>query len=172
LQFAIRDLLGGMMNTISQTYEIAATPARVWRALTDPKMIRQWSDADADFSLEPGALYSLWDGSIGGEIVAVVPRKKLVQTWKPDNWTIENSVVTFTLTPIAQGTRVDLVHENVEDWDFEGTSAGWDEYYLGAIKRMLEAKPKTRITKSAKRTVTKKRATKKGARKKTSRVRA
>ena len=137
------------MNTIKQTYEIAATPAQVWRALTNPKVIRKWSDADADFPLEPGAMYSLWDGSIGGKIVEVVPRKKLAQTWKPENWTIEDSVVTFTLTPVAKGTRVDLLHENVEEWDFEGTSAGWDAYYLGAIKRMLETKPKTRITKTA-----------------------
>ncbi|MBI5653836.1 MAG: SRPBCC domain-containing protein [Chloroflexi bacterium] len=141
------------MNTIKQTYEIAATPAQVWRALTDPKVIRKWSDADAIFPLEPGAAYSLWDGTIGGQIVEVVPRKKLAQTWKPENWTRDDSVVTFTLTPVSKGTRVDLLHENVEEWDFEGTREGWDAYYLGAIKRMLEAKPvKTRNTKLAKRT--------------------
>lgn len=128
------------MNKIEQTYTIAATPAKVWRALTDPKVIEEWSGADAEFVPEVGTEYALWDGSICGEIVEVVPRKKLVQTWQPDNWTIEDSVVTFTLTPVAEGTRVDLLHENVEDFDFEGTTEGWDAYYLGAIKRMLEAK--------------------------------
>ena len=54
------------MNKIEQTYDIAATLAEVWRALTDPKIIEEWSGADAVFPLQAGADYSLWDGSIGG----------------------------------------------------------------------------------------------------------
>ncbi len=127
------------MHKIEQTYIIAAPPQDVWRALTDTKIIRKWSGAGAKFPLKTGAAYSLWDGSIGGEILAIVPERRLAQSWKPENWTITNSVVTFTLTPTQDGTRVDLRHENVEDWDLEGTTQGWDLYYLGAIKRMFEA---------------------------------
>ncbi len=128
------------MNDIRQTYDIAASPAEVWRALTDPRVIREWSGASAEFPLNVGAAYALWDGSIGGEIVDVVPMQKLVQTWKPDDWTRTDSVVTFLLTPRGKGTRVDLLHVNVEESDFDGTSEGWDIYYLGAIKRMFEAR--------------------------------
>ncbi len=129
------------MNEIEQTYMIAASPTEVWHALTNPEIIEEWSGADAEFVPEVGAEYALWDGSIVGEIVEVVPGKKLVQTWQPDNWTIENSVVSFTLTAVGSKTRVDLVHENVEDFDYEGTTEGWNLYYLGAIKRMFDAKP-------------------------------
>lgn len=139
------------MNDIEQTYEIAASPAQVWRALTDPAVIRKWSGADAVFPLEVGSAYALWDGSIGGEIVQVVPLQKLVQTWKPQDWTRTDSVVTFTLTPQGKGTRVDLVHANVEESDYDGTSEGWDAFYLGAIKRMLDAKPgSAKLAKKAK----------------------
>ncbi len=144
------------MNKIEQTYDIAATPAQVWRALTDPKIIEEWSGADAVFPLDTGGEYSLWDGSISGKILAVVPRKKLAQSWKPDNWEREDSVVTFTLTPIGKGTRVTLLHENIEEWDYDGTSEGWNSYYLGAIKRLLDTK-RSKKTKAAKeKTVTKK----------------
>lgn len=135
------------MNKLEQTYLIAAPLDQVWRALTNVRVIRQWSGASAVFPRKQGGAYALWDGSITGKIVSLVPHKKLVQTWKPDNWTIEDSRVTFTLTPQVQGTRVDLVHENVEEWDYEGTEAGWDTYYLGAIKRMLETPT---VTKPAK----------------------
>jgi uncharacterized protein YndB with AHSA1/START domain len=140
------------MDTIKQTYLINASPAEVWRALTDPEMIELWSDADAEFEPRVGAEYALWDGSIVGEIVAVVPRKRLVQTWQPDSWERTDSVVTFTLTPVGKKTRVDLLHENVEEFDYAGTTEGWDLYYLGAIKRLLNAKPakKVRNTKAAK----------------------
>jgi uncharacterized protein YndB with AHSA1/START domain len=138
------------MNTIKQTYLINASPAEVWRALTDPEVIEAWSDADAEFEPIVGVEYALWDGSICGEIVEVVPRKKLVQTWQPDNWERTDSVVTFALKSVGKKTRVDLLHENVEGFDYAGTSEGWDAYYLGAIKRMFDTKPakKVRNTKS------------------------
>ena len=153
------------MSDIKQTYDIAAPPADVWRALTDPRMIKEWSEAGAVFSLEIGAAYSLWDGSISGEIVEIVPVQRLVQTWKPQDWTRTDSIVTFTLTPRGKGARVDLVHVNVEESDYAGTSEGWDAYYLGAIKRMCETK--ARSTKSAKRAKTAKNA--KGAKKRSTR---
>jgi uncharacterized protein YndB with AHSA1/START domain len=140
------------MNRIEQTYLIAASPDKVWRALTDPTVIEVWSDADAEFEPVVGAEYGLWDGSIVGEIVEVAPRKKLAQTWQPDSWERADSVVTFTLKAVGEKTRVDLLHENVEEWDYEGTRVGWDIYYLGAIKRMLEKKSakKVRSAKAAK----------------------
>jgi uncharacterized protein YndB with AHSA1/START domain len=161
------------MNDIKQSYEIAATPAEVWRALTEPRIIEEWSEAKADFPLQAGAAYSLWDGSIGGTIVEFVPLQKLVQTWKPQEWVRTDSIVTFTLLPQGNGTRVDLHHVNVEESDFDGTTEGWDIYYLGAIKRMFEAqKPKRAAakkpagkkpakSKAAKKTGTAKKAVKK-----------
>ena len=168
------------MNDIRQTYEIAATPAEVWRALTEPRIIEEWSEARATFPLQVGAAYSLWDGSIVGEIVEFVPLQKLVQTWKPQDWTRTDSIVTFMLMPQGSGTRVDLHHVNVEESDFDGTTEGWDIYYLGAIKRMFEAqKPKRAAAKkepvknkpakklAKRKTVQKKSAAKKTVKKKT-----
>jgi uncharacterized protein YndB with AHSA1/START domain len=149
------------MKIIRQSYLIAASPAEVWRALTDPEMIAEWSGADAVFEPTVGAEYELWDGSFCGEIVEAIPNQKLVQTWQPDYWETEDSVVTFTLTPVGHKTRVALLHENVEAFDYEGTKEGWELYYLGAIKQMLEernAKPaqKARTAKKPKSTPKKK----------------
>ncbi len=138
------------MNRIEQTYLIAASPKRVWQELTDPVHIRKWSGAPAEFALQVNAPYSLWGGDICGRIVEFVPEQSLVQTWKPANWTAGNSVVRFTLTPVGRRTRVDLVHENVEESDYVGTSEGWDIYYLGVIKRRLESESKGKRAASTK----------------------
>jgi uncharacterized protein YndB with AHSA1/START domain len=156
------------MDTIKQTYLINASPAEVWRALTDPEVIEAWSDADAEFEPVVGAEYTLWDGSICGEIVEVVPRQKLVQTWQPDSWERDDSVVTFTLTPVGKKTRVDLLHENVGDSDYEGTNEGWDVYYLGAIKRLFSTKL-AKKAKAAKGKTAAKKASGKSAKRKTAR---
>ena len=126
------------MDRIEQTYLIAAPLEDVWTALTDPALIKKWSGANAKYVAQPNVEYSLWDGSIAGTILEVEPHKRLHKTWKPENWTRTDSVVTFLLSPARGGTRIDLVHENVEESDFEGTSEGWNVYYLGAIQRMLE----------------------------------
>ena len=165
------------MNKIEQTYLINASPQEVWRALTEDVVIQKWSDASATFVPQAGMDYSLWDGSIVGKIIEAVPNKKLAQTWKPNDWTIDNSIVTFTLTPVGKKTRVDLLHENVEEFDYEGTREGWDIYYLGAIKRMFAAKAKStkpgntktaKATKPAKKKAVKEKiASKKSVKKKT-----
>ncbi len=153
------------MADITQTYVIYAPPEEVWRALTDPELIEVWSSAPATFLPEAGADYSLWGGDVGGTVQEAVPSERLVQTWKPKDWTIEDSIVTFVLSPEDGGTRVDLVHENVQDWDFEGTTEGWDIYYLGPIKKMLEARS-TREPAAPKRSAPKKATAKKSAAKK------
>jgi hypothetical protein len=66
------------------------------------------------------------------------------------------------LTPVGKRTRVDLVHINVEDWDYVGTNAGWDIYYLGAIKRMFDTKA-AKERKAAKKAAAKKAETRRAA---------
>jgi uncharacterized protein YndB with AHSA1/START domain len=155
------------MNPIQQTYLIDASPQEVWRALTNPQIIEKWSGASAVFKPVIGADYSLWDGTIVGGILDVVPNKMLVQTWKPTDWTIDNSVVTFTLTKVGDKTQVDLLHENVEEFDYKGTTEGWDIYYLGAIKKMFETNPGVAKTRNAKPAAKKKVIAKKSVQKTT-----
>ena len=160
------------MSDIKQTYDIAASPDEVWRALTDPAVIREWSGAPAEFPVAVVAPYSLWNGDIRGRVLEMEPPRRLVQTWQPQDWTRTDSVVSFTLTPRGKGTRIDLVHVNVEASDYDGTREGWDIYYLGAIKRMFDAKTgSAKLAKKAKaaKKQAKKVAAKKLAKKKTKR---
>ncbi len=156
------------MNRIEQTFIIHASPEEVWQALTEPDFIAQWSGAPAEFSAAPDTEYSLWGGDIRGRVLEVVPMQRLVQSWEPKNWNLINSVVTFVLAPSDEGTRVDLTHENVEEWDYDGTNEGWDIYYLGALKHMLESREGApEKQKPAKKRTTKKTAAKKTGAKKT-----
>ena len=148
-----------MNRNIEQTYDIKASPEEVWRALTDPKEIAEWSGANAYFVPQAGAMYTLWNGDITGKILKAEPPALLSQTWQPKDWTRTDSVVTFMLGRSKAGTKVVLLHENVEDADFGGTNEGWDIHYLGAIKKMLETR--TRIMRAKPAAPAKKAATKK-----------
>lgn len=140
------------MFRIDRTYFIKASPERVWAALTDAALMAKWTGTLAHYEARAGGEYSLWDDYVGGHVLTFDPPGVLAQTWQPNNWAIQDSVVTFTLSKARGGTQLALAHENVQPEDYDGTANGWDEFYIGAIKAMLEAenpKPKPKQLKRA-----------------------
>jgi uncharacterized protein YndB with AHSA1/START domain/uncharacterized protein YciI len=119
---AVADVIGG---TILADVEIAATPERVFRAITSPEEVVRWwgSDEmyrttkwDSDFRV-----HGRWraeglgsDGvpfSVEGEFLEIDPPRKLVQTWKPEWDGGHVTTVTYRLEAIESGTRVTVRHE-------------------------------------------------------------
>ncbi|MGZ7070601.1 MAG: hypothetical protein ACXVHN_07260 [Methanobacterium sp.] len=49
-------------------------------------------------------------------------------------------MATFTLKREDDETILELVQEDVPDEDANDIDGGWDEYYLGPMKKMLENK--------------------------------
>ena len=125
------------MSQIEKNYHISASPERVWQALVDPFEIGQWSEAPARISAERGAHFSLWDGEIVGKNTEVEPGRRLAQEWREKSWQ-RPSTVTFELRPERGGTKLSFTQDSVPLDRLEQIDLGWDEYYLGAIKKYLE----------------------------------
>jgi activator of HSP90 ATPase len=125
------------MKTISQEYRIRAPKSKVWQALTDPQVIDKWSGGKAVMDDQVGTKFSLWGGDSHGINKEVVANKKLVQEWFGGEW-LEPSEATFTLTYKDGWTMVHLRHKNVPDNEAAAIADGWDRYYLGEIKKLLE----------------------------------
>lgn len=120
------------MKDFKKYYQVNASPADVYNALTNEATIRLWSGEEAVMPPEPGMEFSLWDGSICGINLELVPGKKIVQEWffgeqeKP-------SIVTIILHEAKKGTSVELRHTNIPVEDYENITSGWDENYFGSI---------------------------------------
>ncbi len=125
------------MKTIEKSYSIQAPVAAVWRALVDPAVIEQWGAGPARMDDQVGTAFQLWGGDIYGKNVESEPGKRLVQEWYAGDWPAP-SIAAFTLREEAGGTKLDLLHTVVPDEEHESIAAGWDEYYLGPIKSLLE----------------------------------
>jgi len=124
---------------ISKSYVIAAPRDAVWAALTNPAIIERWGGGPAVMAAMPGFRFEFWGGDIHGTVRQVVPGKSLTQNWYGGAWP-EPSLVRFTLTdaPDGTGTRLDLENTGVPDDEGGAINSGWDEYYLGPIKALLE----------------------------------
>lgn len=119
------------------TTEIFADPEEVFAALTNPFQIELWSGYPAEMKAEPGYMFSLWEGDITGVNVEVVPNRRLVQEWffgEQD----ERSMVDIQLKKQDGKTLISLNHTHIPEEVYEEITEGWQEYYLGAIKNLLE----------------------------------
>ena len=125
------------MKTIKQEYHIMAPLEKVWDALVNPKTIDKWGAGPAEMNDKVGTEFRLWGGDLYGKNLKVIKEKKLVQDWTEGDWE-KPSKVTFTLTHKDGCTTVYLLQKDVPDKDASDIEDGWNRYYLGQIKKLLE----------------------------------
>ncbi len=152
------NLEGNDMTKPSYLYVtyIATTPAKLWQALTDTDLTRQyWVDPNggtARMNVSDWKPGSTWqhqraDGSgvadIVGKVVETSPPRRLVLTWaRPDEAQDEpkHSRVSFDIEPYGDGlVRLTVTHDGLEPDPkmLEGISGGWPKI-LSNLKTFLE----------------------------------
>ena len=119
-------------ETLSFELDLRHSPAKVWRALTDSRLLAQWLLPVVDLQLEREAAFTFkrdplpgWDGTVNCRLLESEARKKLSYTWVVGGM---NTVVTFTLEPTASGTRLFLVQSGFkpdQKQNFAGARYGW-----------------------------------------------
>ena len=129
------------MKTIKKVYKISATINRVWQALVDPAVIDEWGGGPSKMDSKVGTEFELWNGDIYGKNIEVVSKSKLVQEWFGGDWA-KPSIVTINLKKDDSNTILELDQSDVPDEEFEDIDEGWDDYYFGPMKHMLEKKLK------------------------------
>jgi uncharacterized protein YndB with AHSA1/START domain len=119
-------------GSIAFDFDLPHPPEKVWRALTDPALLAQWLLPVVDLTLEPGAAFTFrtqpypgWDGTVQCRFVEIEAHRKLSYTWSVP---FLDTVVTFTLTPTASGTRLSLVQSGFtpdQKRESGGARYGW-----------------------------------------------
>ena len=119
-------------ESISFEFDLHHAPEKVWRALTDPVLLAEWLLPVVDLKLERGATFTFktqpvagWDGIVQCRIAEIETHRKLTCDWGVGDMA---TVVTFTLTPTASGTRLSLVQSGFkpdQKRNFNGARYGW-----------------------------------------------
>jgi len=127
---------------------IRATPERVWQAITNGDLTRQWFHGTRlTGELKPGAAiqYVSEDGAaaVEGTVVELDPPRRFVHTWKA-NWGPEfaddqPSRVTWELTPMGPTTLLRMTHDGFigETATYQSISQGWAPI-LNSLKSLIE----------------------------------
>ncbi len=140
----------GKPSFVYSTY-VATTPEKLWHALTDGTLTRQyWFGRRAESDWKVGSTVTFWYHAEGGEAVSdrgIVleshPPRRLSYTWHvefADELRDEHpSRVTFELEPSGNEVKLALIHDDFEPGSkiLESVRSGWPAI-LASLKAMLE----------------------------------
>jgi len=92
------------------------------------------------FRMEPS---QWWDGIVHCEVLELEREKRLSYTWRsgPESSPLD-TVVTWTLTPTGQGTRLTLEHTGFvpkNKFAFQGAEQGWQRNVGERLRQVLAA---------------------------------
>jgi len=121
-------------DSVAFDFDLRHPPEKVWRALTDPVLLAEWLLPVIGLELEPGAAFTFktqphpgWDGTVHCRMLEIDPPRRLSYTWVVGDMVLD-TVVTFTLTPTASGTRLSLVQSGFrpdQKQNLGGARYGW-----------------------------------------------
>ena len=98
-------------------------PETIWKTLTTGELIGRWLMAPTGLEPVKGKRFTFqtkpagaWDGVIHCQVLEVIPNERFIYSWKSGHegnagyGSLLDTVVTWTLSRTANGTRVRLVH--------------------------------------------------------------
>jgi uncharacterized protein YndB with AHSA1/START domain len=124
----------------------------IWKALTTGELMSRWMMTPTGFEPIEGNRFTFqttpagaWDGVIRCQVLEVIPNERFVYAWKGGDegnagyGSRLDTVVTWVLSRVENGTRLHLVHSGfvtpTNDTAFKNMSDGWKKIVprIGAV---------------------------------------
>jgi activator of HSP90 ATPase len=131
-----------MRTSLHQEIELNAPPERIFHILLDSKEFAAVTGMAATIDPSAGGAFNTFGGLIEGRNIEIVPSSRIVQAWRPANWTPGvYSLVHFELKASSTGTTLVLDHTGFPEGDFDHLDPGWYMRYWDPMKKYLAAHP-------------------------------
>lgn len=122
-----------MRSTIYKTVALPAPAEELFAMYMDSETHGAFTGAPAKISDEPGSHFEAFGGLLTGTMLQVIKSRLIVQSWRSVNFADSDPDATLILsfTPEEDGDgRIDLIHLDVPENDFQGVSGGWESRYF------------------------------------------
>ena len=124
-------------------YRLSAPPRKVWRALTEPRLLEAWLMPN-DITPEVGRRFTFrtmpapgFDGVVACEVLTVEPNARLAYSWRGGPL---ETIVAWTLRPsLTGGTDLRLEHAGFapeQSMTYDMLSEGWRKKAAELLERV------------------------------------
>ena len=90
-------------------------------------------------SRRPGGPFAAFDGMLRGRMLAILPKRLIVQSWRGSDWLKSelDSILVLAFSRAGRGGRITRVHAHVRERHRAGIRTGWHTYYRRPWRRSL-----------------------------------
>jgi activator of HSP90 ATPase len=128
-----------MRRLITQSVVLPAPAEHLYATYLNPALHAAVTGAPVTVGSELGAPFLAFGGQLSGTMLSVIEPRLIVQSWRSTNFRDSDPDSTLILTFVPEGGdgRIDLIHIDVPEQDYQGVSQGWEKYYWVPWKRYL-----------------------------------
>lgn len=131
-----------MRNTICKTVVLPAPADELYQMYMSSEIHSEITGAPAKISEESGSAFEAFGGLLVGTTIQVVKNRLIVQYWRTVNFkkADPDSTLIISFTPEDDDGRIDLVHLQVPESDYQGVCGGWDSRYFAPWLAYLQSR--------------------------------
>lgn len=132
---------GSFVNTttVTDTEEFRAPASELYQTFTDPQRIAAFTRASPKLfeGAKKGGKFELFGGNVSGEYLELDEPKKIVQSWRLDQWPkghYSRLEINFDQNDVDNVTVMRVTWSGVPVGQEDVTKRNWGEYYVRSIK--------------------------------------
>ena len=124
-----------MRSIIYQSVPLPAPASLLFDMYMDASQHAAFTGHPVTIGEQSGSRFRAFDGMLSGTILKIVRPRLVVQSWRSLNFNDEDPDSTLILSFAEQGEdqgeegRIDLVHLDVPESDYDGVTEGWEKFY-------------------------------------------
>ena len=128
-----------MRSIIRQSVVLPSTAPALFAMYMAPAIHAAITGAAVNIGATPGAPFRAFEGRLSGTMLAVVAPTLIVQSWRSVHFadTDPDSTVILSFVGSDGGGRIDLVHLDVPEQDYQGVTEGWEKFYWAPWRAYL-----------------------------------
>jgi hypothetical protein len=127
-------------SVINQSVVLPASAASLFDMHLDPQAHEAITGAPVTIGGIGGSQFRAFGGVLTGTILAVVRSSLIVQAWRSAKFEPADPDSTLILSFQSEGAngRIDLVHLDVPNHDYNGVVEGWEKFYWTPWRQFLD----------------------------------
>ena len=132
-----------MRSVIQQSIVLPASAESLFDAYLDSAKHSAFTGFPVVIGGEAGSPFEAFAGQLSGTILAVVRPRLIVQSWRSTKFNASDpdSILILAFSPDAASSaqgRIDLIHFDVPQHDYDDVVAGWSKYYWEPWRAYLQ----------------------------------